>query len=130
MTETVKAATDAEIAGYCGDIAIYQRGADRYLHCVQCDASPGNMGGHRPGCDFSVWPRIKARIDADRQKAEESAELIRELAHELGNARSYYIGDHRLGGREHTNQELVRWAALLKKAQAAARAEEQGKEGK
>ena len=68
--EPVTPATDEEIAEYGGDIAIYQRGVDRHLHCVRCDASPGEMGGHRPSCDWLAWPTIKARIEQDRATVE------------------------------------------------------------
>lgn len=86
---TVAPASDEEISGYGGEIAIYQRGVDRYLHCVQCDASPGSMGGHRPGCDFTVWPRIKARIEADRAEVSRLRARVAELEEMYGELQDW-----------------------------------------
>ena len=77
----VKPASDEEIAAFNGDIAIYQRDPnDRLLHCVQCDASPGHMGGHRPGCDFRTWPRIKARLEQDAELLREAEMLLKMIS--------------------------------------------------
>lgn len=72
MTEQkIEPATDEEMADYMTgrEIAIFRREQDGYMHCVECDASPvgGMRSGHRSQCGNRAWPKIKARIEADRE---------------------------------------------------------------
>lgn len=84
--QEIRPATDEEIAefGTGREIAIYRREQDGYMHCVECDASPvgGARSGHRGLCSFQTWPKIKARIEADRAEAQERDRQIAALKQE------------------------------------------------
>lgn len=76
-------ATDEELSDFMTgrEIAIYRREQDGYMHCVECDASPvgGARSGHRGICSFQTWPKIKLRIELDRDRIRTLETRVNEL---------------------------------------------------
>lgn len=59
--------------------------------------------------------RLKRKCDEcdSEQEIIKLRTTVKSLVKELQSARDYYIWDHSLGGKESSNQELVRWATVI-----------------